>query len=93
MIQGAETTEHITRDKIINLCGGSENIIKVDGAISRIELTVNDTSAVDVSRLRAEGILSVVIQRGRVQLIIGAQAQSLLNDLALELNTEPMDEY
>ncbi|MBM7825719.1 phosphotransferase system IIB component [Arcanobacterium pluranimalium] len=86
----AQTHEEVTARGIIGACGGIDNLVKVDGAISRIEVWVHDTTVLDTVRLRAM-TLSLVVQKNKVQLIVGAQAQVLLQELALIVNTEPDD--
>ncbi|MFC5369522.1 hypothetical protein [Arcanobacterium bovis] len=86
----AQAHEELTASSIITACGGLDNLAKVDGAISRIEISVHNIAALDIVRLRAMA-LSLVIQHNKIQLILGAQAQPLLQELALIVNTEPDD--
>ncbi len=56
----------------IEAIGGADNILEVDNCITRLRLTVKDSSAADSDKLKALGAAGVVpVGKGGLQVIIG----------------------
>ncbi|GAL26105.1 PTS system N-acetylglucosamine-specific IIA / IIB / IIC component [Vibrio variabilis] len=68
---GSEGLVALTQDYIEAL-GGAENITEVDNCITRLRLSVKDSSAADVERLKQLGAAGVVpVGKHGLQVIIG----------------------
>ncbi|MGC9402426.1 N-acetylglucosamine-specific PTS transporter subunit IIBC [Vibrio genomosp. F10] len=67
----AEGLSELTQD-YIEAIGGAENILEVDNCITRLRLTVKDSSLADSDKLKKLGAAGVVkIGKGGLQVIIG----------------------
>ncbi|MDD7505035.1 MAG: PTS transporter subunit EIIB [Actinomycetaceae bacterium] len=80
-------------DQIIAASGGSANVSGVDSNISRIELSVKDSSQVDVEALRRLGAIGVVLQTEHVQLVFGKSADHIAYSLIDRLGIAPSENY
>lgn len=62
----------------LNALGGKDNIVTLDNCVTRLRLEVKDIKALDKNTLKKAGSLGVVeLDNHNVQVIIGAQVQSL----------------
>ncbi|MFQ3229776.1 N-acetylglucosamine-specific PTS transporter subunit IIBC [Reinekea sp.] len=70
------------------LLGGFDNMTKIDACITRLRLTLKDTSVVDEAGLKALGAAAVVrIGSNNIQVVIGPEAEIIADEMKL-LNPE-----
>lgn len=62
---------------LVNAFGGNDNILHVDACLTRLRISVNDTSTVDQMMLKKMGAKGVVIIDNNVQAIFGKESDSL----------------
>ncbi|WDC85193.1 PTS transporter subunit IIBC [Caloramator sp. mosi_1] len=68
--------------KIIDLLGGSENIVEVDACMTRLRVTVKDTSLVaEQSKWKENGAVGLIIKDKGIQAIYGPKADILKSDI------------
>lgn len=70
--------------QIIEALGGSENLEEVDACITRLRVSVKDSSKVDKETLKKIGATDVLEVKGGIQAIYGAKAvlyKNIINDL------------
>lgn len=78
--------EKLTTD-IIELLGGSENIIKVYHCVTRLRFTLKDDSNIDDEKVQnLEGVAQVVRNGGVYQIIIGTHVEDVYNELIKHLS-------
>lgn len=65
-------------DMILAL-GGNENIVSAVNKGSRLSLVLNDYSIIDEARLKELGVSSIIKMSNKITLVIGAEAQDILN--------------
>lgn len=66
--------------------GGRENIVEIDNCVTRLRLILKNTEIIDVNTLKKAGSLGVLkIDESNVQIIIGAQVQSLKTGIEEEM--------
>lgn len=67
------------RDKalqFIEALGGAENIVEIEGCITRLRGTVRDPSKVNMKRLKQLGIIGRPIFMGKgIQVVVGTHAE------------------
>ena len=69
-------------ERIIALLGGRENITLVDACMTRLRVTVKDSSKVaSVEQWKAEGALGLLVQGEGVQAVYGPKADVLKSDI------------
>lgn len=74
---------------ILKALGGKENIISLDNCVTRLRLVLKDKSKVDKLTLKKAGSLGIVeIDDHNMQVIIGAQVQTVKTNLEKEINNE-----
>ena len=61
--------------------GGADNILEVEGCITRLRTEVADPSKVDEAALRRVGAHGVVVAGTVVQVVVGPEADSLADDV------------
>ena len=66
---------------IVEGLGGPGNIADIEACITRLRTEVNDTAAVDVAALKKAGALGVLVSAGIVQVVVGAEADCLAEDI------------
>ncbi|MEU0397253.1 glucose PTS transporter subunit EIIB [Streptomyces sp. NPDC006208] len=66
---------------IVEGLGGAGNIADIEACITRLRTEVNDTGAVDVDALKKAGALGVLVSAGVVQVVVGAEADALAEDI------------
>ncbi|QJC30288.1 PTS glucose transporter subunit IIBC [Enterobacteriaceae endosymbiont of Neohaemonia nigricornis] len=68
-------------EKLVQAFGGKKNIINLDACITRLRITVLDTTKVNISELKKMGALGVIISGNGVQAIFGTQSDNLKTDM------------
>ena len=72
---GGSETEHLAQ-VYLALIGGAANVTNVDACISRLRLTLKDTSKVDEAAAKRAGASGVIrLNSQNVQIIIGPKAE------------------
>ncbi|MFI1400426.1 glucose PTS transporter subunit EIIB [Streptomyces sp. NPDC020681] len=66
---------------IFDALGGTNNIADIEACITRLRTEVNDTDLVDVDALKRAGALGVLVSAGIVQVVVGAEADCLAEDI------------
>lgn len=73
--------------KILAAIGGKENIETLDACITRLRLTLKDTSKVNQTTLKALGAAGVLMAGNNVQAIFGTEAEAIKDNIkAIILN-------
>jgi maltose/glucose PTS system EIICB component len=73
---------------ILAALGGAENITNLDNCLTRLRLSVDDMSKVDVAALKANRAIGVVqLNQHSLQVVIGPQVQSVKDEMATLMNT------
>ncbi|MCX7694479.1 MAG: PTS transporter subunit IIBC [Caloramator sp.] len=68
--------------KVIELLGGRENIVEVDACMTRLRVTVNDTTKVaEQSKWKENGAVGLIIKDKGIQAIYGPKADILKSDI------------
>jgi N-acetylglucosamine PTS system EIIB component len=62
--------------------GGAENIVEVEGCITRLRTEVADPSKVDEAALKRVGAHGVLVAGKIVQVVVGPKADSLADDVS-----------
>ncbi|WP_302889026.1 PTS glucose/sucrose transporter subunit IIB [Streptomyces cucumeris] len=68
-------------EKIVAGLGGLDNIIEVEGCITRLRTEVKDPSLVDEAVLKAAGAHGVVKMGTAIQVVIGTDADPVAADI------------
>ncbi|NGN66792.1 PTS transporter subunit EIIB [Streptomyces sp. A7024] len=68
-------------EKIVAGLGGIENIVEVEGCITRLRTEVEDPSLVDEAALKAAGAHGVVSMGTAIQVVIGTDADPIASDI------------
>jgi len=68
-------------EKILAALGGADNIIELEGCITRLRCELNDGSLVDEAALKAAGAMGVVRAGTVVQVIVGPEADTIAQDI------------
>lgn len=69
-------------ERIIGLLGGRENIVLVDACMTRLRVTVKDTSKVaDIGAWKAEGAMGLIQKGQGIQAVYGPKADVLKSDI------------
>lgn len=61
--------------------GGSENIVDLEACITRLRVEVEDPGLVDEAVLRSAGAFGVVRAGSAVQVVVGADADNIAEDI------------
>ncbi|WP_312928279.1 glucose PTS transporter subunit EIIB, partial [Pseudescherichia sp.] len=73
---------------ILAALGGSENIVSLDNCITRLRLSVNDMSQVNVQALKDNRAIGVVqLNQHNLQVVIGPQVQSVKDEMEALMNS------
>ncbi|WP_125702208.1 PTS transporter subunit EIIC [Lacticaseibacillus daqingensis] len=62
---------------ILGALGGAANIVSLDNCVTRLRLEVKDPSKLDDDKLKASGALAIMKAEKSVQIVYGAQVQSV----------------
>ncbi|MFE3193970.1 glucose PTS transporter subunit EIIB [Nocardia sp. NPDC059240] len=68
-------------DQIVAGLGGLDNIIEVEGCITRLRCEIKDATKVDEKALKAAGAHGVVKAGAAVQVVVGPTADALAEDI------------
>jgi len=68
-------------EKILAALGGAENVIEIEGCITRLRCELEDVSVVDEPALKAAGAMGVVKMGSAVQVIVGPEADTIASDI------------
>lgn len=68
-------------EAILTALGGDANIVDLEACITRIRVEVQDASKVDEAGLRAAGAFGVVQQGSAVQVVVGPEADNIVEDI------------
>ncbi|KFU77575.1 PTS sugar transporter [Amycolatopsis coloradensis] len=68
-------------EKILAGLGGAENVIEVEGCITRLRCELEDMSLLDEAALKAAGAMGVVRMGAGVQVIVGPEADNIASDI------------
>ncbi|WP_165986512.1 glucose PTS transporter subunit EIIB [Streptomyces sp. YIM 98790] len=68
-------------EKIVAGLGGIDNIIEVEGCITRLRTEVEDASLIDEAALRKAGAHGVVKMGTAVQVVIGTDADPIASEI------------
>jgi N-acetylglucosamine PTS system EIIB component len=68
-------------EKIVAGLGGIENIVEVEGCITRLRTEVEDASLVDDAALKAAGAHGVVKMGNAIQVVIGTDADPVAAEI------------
>lgn len=62
--------------KFIEALGGADNIVEIEGCITRLRGTVKDPSKVDMKKLQSLGVIGRPIFMGKgIQIVVGTHAE------------------
>jgi PTS system N-acetylglucosamine-specific IIB component len=61
--------------------GGADNIVEVEGCITRLRTEVVDPAKVDQAALKRVGAHGVIVAGKAVQVVVGPEADSLADDV------------
>ncbi|NIJ11663.1 PTS system N-acetylglucosamine-specific IIB component [Saccharomonospora amisosensis] len=67
--------------QILAALGGVDNIVDIEGCVTRLRCELRDGSAVDEAALRRTGAHGVVRMGGVVQVIVGPEADTIAGDI------------
>ena len=68
--------------EIVKGLGGAENLITVGNCITRLRVTVKDSSKVDENFLKSiSGVKGVFGKGAAIQVVVGLQAEALANEI------------
>lgn len=68
-------------EQILAGLGGSENIDEIEACITRLRVEVVDESLVNQQALSGAGAFGVVVQGTAVQVVVGTEADNLVDDI------------
>ena len=68
-------------EKIVAGLGGLDNLIEIEGCITRLRTEVKDAGLVDEAALRRAGAHGVVKMGSAVQIVIGTDADPLAGEI------------
>ncbi len=61
--------------------GGADNIVEVEGCITRLRTEVHDASLVDEGALKAAGAHGVLKAGNVIQVVVGPEADTIASDI------------
>jgi PTS system N-acetylglucosamine-specific IIB component len=68
-------------EKILAALGGAENVIEIEGCITRLRCELEDGSIIDEPALKNAGAMGVVKMGSVVQVIVGPEADTIASDI------------
>lgn len=68
-------------EQIVAGLGGADNIEDIEACITRLRVEITDGSQVDEAVLKAAGAFGVVSQGEIVQVVVGPEADILVDDI------------
>ncbi|KRN28919.1 hypothetical protein IV38_GL001129 [Lactobacillus selangorensis] len=70
---------------ILGALGGAANIVSIDNCVTRLRLEVKDPTKLDEDKLKQSGALAVMKAKNSVQIVYGAQVQSVKDGVEKEM--------
>lgn len=67
--------------RIVAALGGADNIVEIEGCITRLRCELTDGSRVDEAALKQAGAQGVVHSGPVVQVIVGPEADTIASDI------------
>ena len=68
-------------EEVVAGLGGADNIVEIEGCITRLRTEVKDPAKVDEAALKKLGVYGVMVAGGVVQVVVGPEADSLADDI------------
>lgn len=68
-------------ERILAALGGAENVIEIEGCITRLRCELEDGSVVDEAALKEAGAHGVVKVGSVVQVIVGPEADTIASEI------------
>lgn len=68
-------------ERILAALGGADNVIEIEGCITRLRCELEDGSVVDEPALKQAGAHGVVKVGSVVQVIVGPEADTIASDI------------
>lgn len=68
-------------EQILRALGGPDNVIEIEGCITRLRCELEDGSVVDEAALKRVGAHGVVRAGAVVQVIVGPEADTIASDI------------
>ncbi len=68
-------------ERIVAGLGGADNIVEIEGCITRLRTEVRDGARVNEAALKACGAHGVLISGTVVQVVVGPEADGLADDI------------
>lgn len=68
-------------EQILAGLGGADNVVEIEACITRLRTEVSDGGLVDEAALKAAGAHGVVKSGNVVQVVVGAEADTLADDI------------
>lgn len=68
-------------EKILAALGGAENIIDIEGCITRLRCELQDGSVIDEAALKQAGAHGVMKMGSVVQVVVGPEADTIAEDI------------
>ncbi|PRX46098.1 PTS system N-acetylglucosamine-specific IIB component (Glc family) [Prauserella shujinwangii] len=68
-------------EKILAALGGADNVLDIEGCITRLRCELEDGSVVDEAALKKAGAHGVVRAGDVVQVIVGPEADTIASDI------------
>ena len=74
-------------EKILDGVGGRENVVSVSNCATRLRLKLKDEETADTAGIRRlRGVMGVVKNRGRYQVVIGSRADKVCEEFKARLS-------
>ncbi|MDQ0380757.1 PTS glucose/sucrose transporter subunit IIB [Amycolatopsis thermophila] len=68
-------------EKILAALGGADNVIEIEGCITRLRCELEDGSVVDEAALKSAGAHGVMKMGSVVQVVVGPEADTIAGDI------------
>jgi PTS system N-acetylglucosamine-specific IIB component len=68
-------------EQILAALGGAENVIEIEGCITRLRCELEDGSVVDEAALKRAGALGVMKMGAVIQVVVGPEADTIASDI------------
>ncbi|NIH79934.1 glucose PTS transporter subunit EIIB [Amycolatopsis viridis] len=68
-------------ERILAALGGADNVVEIEGCITRLRCELEDGSLVDEAALKAAGAHGVMKVGSVVQVVVGPEADTIAGDI------------
>ncbi|NIH88515.1 PTS system N-acetylglucosamine-specific IIB component [Amycolatopsis granulosa] len=68
-------------ERILAALGGADNVVEIEGCITRLRCELEDGSLVDEAALKAAGAHGVMKMGSVVQVVVGPEADTIAGDI------------